>query len=342
MTMESNDANQEEQSAVAQEFDANAFNSVDSMEVETGTESTSTNETDEEQGTQKTSEGTPEGGEPSESSEGDEHSDWSLDDNSTTTEAPNDQAQGNEESSESVSDEAQTTTEGWQQIAEAIGVNSENYEEFIDTLRNQQDLASKGATNEKINGLNQLKSLEDEQLVRKELEARGFTSDEVEDEIDIMIENNTIRSEARKVRKDLDAVIANETQQIVNQSQTADATQQAEIEAAQRELEEHMSKTTEMFGGKINTAQQQEHVKYISDGNFFDEVTATPQNMAEAAWLWKYRNQILKGMRTKGVEDGKAAILDRMTNPETSRSSHIPDPETGEFNPTRFLDSEQM
>ena len=187
-----------------------------------------------------------------------------------------------------------------------------------------------------------LKSLEDEALVRKELEARGFTSDEVEDEIDIMIENNTIRSEARKVRKDLDVVIANETQQIVNQSQTADATQQAEIEAAQRELEEHMSKTTEMFGGKINKTQQQEHVKYISDGNFFDDVTATPKNMAEAAWLWKYRNQILKGMRTKGVEDGKAAILDRMTNPEASRSSHIPDPDTGEFNPTRFLDSGQM
>ena len=75
-----------------------------------------------------------------------------------------------------------------------------------------------------------LLGLLDETLMRKELEARGFTSDEIEDEIDILIENNTIRSKAREVRKDLESLISAEKNSMATQTQEVDATQQQEIE----------------------------------------------------------------------------------------------------------------
>jgi hypothetical protein len=266
-----------------------------------------------------------------------ETTDWSLD-SKVETDSEGSTEDGTIETTESNSED---NNDSWKEIATKLNIDAEDYDAFIETLERQKTLAQTGATNEKINELGQLISLEDEQLVRKELQARGFNPDEVEDELDIMIENNTIRSEARKVRKDLESVIDVERNAVLNQTEQLDATQQAEIEDAENELKDYMSKTNEMFGGRINSKQQEEHVGYISN-DFFDEITADVQNMAEAAWLWKYRGQILKGMKTKGVEQGKAAILDKMVNPETTRKTAIPDPETGEFNPNRFMDSEQM
>jgi hypothetical protein len=318
----------EDNSSLATEFDASAFmNEGDTMEAETNAteEITETEETEIVQNEEVTE------------TEETEATDWSLD-----TEVEADSTGSTEDGSEETTEvNSENSENNWQEIANTLGIDAEDYDTFIETLERQKTLAQSGATNQKINELDQLVSLNDEQLVRKELEARGFSPDEVEDELDIMIENNTIRSEARKVRKDLESVIANEREAIVSQSETVDATQQAEIDEAVAELEDYMSKTNEMFGGRINSKQKQEHVDYISD-NFFDEITADVQSMAEAAWLWKYRDQILKGMRTKGVEQGKAAVLDKMVNPEVTRKSVIPDPETGDFNPTRFLDSEQM
>jgi hypothetical protein len=330
---ENQEVQEQESSSLAEEFDASAFMvESDSMENTTETE-TMTNETKENE-TESTEnqevESTTEAAD-------DEATDWGVD---TEVAETTQDVEGS--TTEEVSSESETTvSDSWKEIADKLGMDADNYDAFIETLERQKSLAQTGATNEKINGLNQLVELNDESLVRKELEARGFSPDEVEDELDIMIENNTIRSEARKVRKDLEGVIAAEREAIVSQSQAADATQQAEIDEAIGELQDYMSKTNEMFGGRINSQQKQDHVSYVSD-NFFDEITADAQSMAEAAWLWKYRDQILKGMRTKGVEQGKAAVLDKMVNPEVTRKNAIPDPETGEFNPNRFMDSEQM
>ena len=337
MNTEGNETQEHEDSSLAVEFDSTAFMETDSMTQELEKEGV---ENEAEAATEAATETATETEEVSE----DEATDWNFDSESEEATEDEEQSDVDAEGDEAASEEtSKNVSEGWEDIAEAIGINADDYDTFIDTLKNQQELASKGATNDKIEGLNSLISLGDETLMRKELEARGFSSEEIEDEIDIMIENNTIRSEARKVRKDLERVVISEKNAIANQAQETDAMQQQEIEEATKELEEYMSKTNEMLGGRINSKQKTEHTEYISSGQFFDEVTETPQSMAEAAWLWRHKDQILKSMRTKGVEQGKAAILDKMVNPETTRKTNIPDPETGEFNPNRFMDNgEQM
>ncbi len=274
----------------------------------------------------------------------DDATDWEeIEDSEEQSEESSEDEPKSESEEESEENESGTSEEeGWESIAEVLDIKADDYNTFIDTLKNQQQLAQKGATNQKVEGLNQLIRLDDEPLMRAELKAKGFDDDEIEDEIDIMIENNTVRSKARAVRKDLESAVQREIEAQTNQAQQADATQQQEIEDARRELEDYMSKTKEIFGGRISTQQKSQHVDYISSGDFFEEVTDSPESIAQAAWLWKYRNQILKAMKSNGFEKGKAAVLDKMTNPEPVRRSNIPDPETGEFNPTRFNDTETM
>jgi hypothetical protein len=345
MFMESNvNENQEEKetSAIAEEFDSSAFLTEDDEQRHSEISDTEAPEsskgeeapqatTEEEQGSEQEDEATEGVAEETE-----EESYWSLpsDEEEKTNEA---------DDSEVESEDKETNNlDAWNTIAEELGIDAEDYDTFIDTLKTQKQLAQTSATNEKIGALESIIKFDDEKLMRLELKEKGYTADEIEDEIDILIENNTIRAEARKVRKILEGIVVNEREAIASQTQQADATQQQELEEARKELETYMSKTTEMFGGRVNSQQKEQHIQYISSGDFFDEITSNPESMANAAWLWRYRNQILKGMKSNGFEKGKSAILDKMVNPEATRKTNIPDPETGDFNPNRFMDYGQM
>jgi hypothetical protein len=337
-TEESENLEQGTQEEQENNFDAGSFIDSDSMDYNEneGKENSDSEEEGDEYGQRRESNSSGE-------QDNDDYSDWSSqrqESNKGSEEEGDDGgSSGDEDGKRNTKNEEAA---GWESVAESLGIDADDYESFIDTLKSQQKLAEKGVTNERIDTFNNLIKLDDESLMRKELKARGFNEEEIEDEIDILIENNTIRSKAREVRKELESIVETEKANAAKPAPQSDAMQQQELEEAREELETFMSKTDNMFGGKINSKQKEEHVDYISSGAFFEEVTDNPESMAQAAWLWKYKDQILKGMKSNGFEKGKSAILDRMTNPETVRKTNIPDPATGEFNPNRFLDSEQM
>ena len=335
----------ETKEGLAAEFNSSAFMQEELINNEQGNSDISTEEGDtgeEGEGTPSSSVGEESGDESEETGSSEEGSDeeesyWSLQEESKD----DSENEGKNDAEENESEDSGDSL-AWNTIAEELGIDADDYDTFIDTLKTQKQAAQLSATNEKIDALTNIISFNDEKLMREELKARGFSADEIEDEIDILIENNTIRSEARKVRKSLENIVAQEKDAIANQTQNEDAMRQEELEKARRELQTYMSTTNEMFGGKVNSKQKEQHIEYISSGDFFEEVTQTPESMAQAAWLWRYRNQILNSMKSNGFEKGKSAILDKMTNPEPTRRTNIPDPETGHFNPSRFMDSEQM
>lgn len=248
-----------------------------------------------------------------------------------------------EETTEATNDEQPIASgDAWKEFAEELGINVDNVDDFKTVLKQQKELAQKSVSNQTINNLEGFLGLDDEALMREELKAQQYSAEEIDDEIDMMIENGTIKSAARKVRKDVESVIEGERQKLAEGIDTVNDAKQREIEeqeqALSEELKEYMSKTNTMFGGRINATQKQEHLEYIDSGTFFDDITENPKAMAEAAWLWKHKDRIMKGFQSKGVERGKQAILDDLKNPEKSRTNRIPDPETGDFNASRFLD----
>jgi len=248
-----------------------------------------------------------------------------------------------EDATEDATEDTETKeVSGWKEIAEDIGINADTYEEFKSTLERQKELSVSGQTNEKIGFMKDMLSLTDEDLMRKEYEARKYNEEDIDDEIDIMVENNTLRSKARSVRRDIETVIANEQKVITEQPSDSESMTQEEVDESNRELKEYLSKTEDFFGGKVNDEQKDGHFSYIESGKFFEDITESAENVAQAAWLWRYKDQILKANITKAVEKGKSSILDNMTNPQNERSTPIPDPVSGEFNSSKFMEQEQM
>jgi hypothetical protein len=162
------------------------------------------------------------------------------------------------------------TTESWQSLSEELGINVESIEEFKDVLKQYKDLAQHSVSNEAVKNLNTFLELDDEQLMREELKAQQYSKDEIEDEIDLMIENGSLKSAARKVRKDVETAIEREREVLSkNLENPHDAKQREQEEALSAELKEYMSKTNTFFGGKISSTQKQEHLEYIDSGDFF-------------------------------------------------------------------------
>jgi hypothetical protein len=271
----------------------------------------------------------------------DEDASFTWDEDTEKKEEETEEGEEKEEKEEE-NEEDDEEGEGWESLAEELQIEAESYEEFKDTLLQQKELASAGATNKTIESLKGFTKMEDEELMRTELKAQEYSDEDIDDEIDIMVENGTIRQNARRVRKDIEKAIKAESEKVLSGEETLDAKQQEEADEIRAELKEHMSKTGKIFGGKVSEKQKKEHFEYIDSGDFFDDISKDATSIADAAWLWKNKDRILKGYKTKGFEQGKASVIDSLSHPETSRSTRIPEPDTGDFNPGRFIDNETM
>ena len=231
-------------------------------------------------------------------------------------------------------------TPEWQLIAQELGVEATSREELIQgivqTVTEAQEQASFGE-DKTIKTLKQFVDMDDEGLMKAELKRQGFTDEEVQDEIDVLNDNRLLKREARKVRKSLRDAMTNHAKGLQQQAQQEEAQRAQSIADNRKELWGLLSKTDTMFGGKINNSQKEAHYKYIASGNFFDEINQSHDNVVKAAWLWKYRDQIIKNMESSGYEKGKKKVLDSLTNPEVSKSTPVPEPSTGDFNPKSFL-----
>jgi hypothetical protein len=328
-----------------EEFNPNAFLETDTVAVDTPEDDVEVTDEDKEESTDdSTAEAEDEKQEGGSSTEDDESkedaeeasadSDWDI---VGETEAEVEDKTETEDDTKVESND----NEAWRTIADDLGMEVNSVDELKQRLLHQKELAKKGLTNEKVDTWKGLKSLEDEALVRKELEAKKYSEEEIEDEIDVMIENRTLKGKARDIRNDLDAAIENEIQALSEQPELDDSMSDEEVEEARRELKDYLSKTEEFFGGRVNEKQKDEHYNYIQSGKYFDEVTETAESIAKAAWLWRYRDQITKAFTSKGREIGKKELLDNLQNPEVHKSNNIPEPQDG-FSSAKFLDTEQM
>jgi len=231
----------------------------------------------------------------------------------------------------------------WEDLADDLGIKVESYDDLVNKVKGSLSV-NKG--NDKTGYLKKMIDLADEELMKKELKARGYDENEITEEIDDLVDEGNLGREAKRVRKSLDRAIANEQSNIEKSERESVAKQTEELEQAKTGLNEFLSKTDEFFGGRVNKIQKEQHFKYITSGKFLNEIMNSHENLAKSAWLWRYRDKMLsdtaKNSRSKGFEEGKKQILDNIQNPETVKVTRVPEPETGEFNAGKFLDTENM
>ena len=76
----------------------------------------------------------------------------------------------------------------------------------------------------------------------------------------------------------------------------------------------------------------------MTSGDFAEEVYSDIANVADAAFLWKYKDKIFKMLRGQGMEKGKASVINKITNTNLGRRSRQASfkPKTG-FDPVEFM-----
>lgn len=244
------------------------------------------------------------------------------------------------------------SNEFFSSLKEKIGVEVKNEEELgqvlehlaVQNMELKKASEAAGVTNDRIKKIETILKMEDEEILRKDFELNGFNEDQINKAIETLQDNGTLDIEALKIRKNLENYVVNERTREVEARKEAYAMREQQTAKEQEELKNYLSKTDSMFGLKMAKTDagvekaREKHFSYITSGDFFGEITKDNESLAQVAWLWKYKDKILKAMTNRGDSTGKRQVLDNMENPSKKITKTLPDADnSGGFDPSLFL-----
>ena len=239
------------------------------------------------------------------------------------------------EAKEETKEETTETNEvNWDAVAEQLGLEGASKEDIVKALNSKNEPEASNDITEKYEGY--LK-LTDRELLSADMKATGMDEYDVDDSLDRMEDSGMLKHEALKIRKQLRNAIRNEKTSIQNRKETEVQEKAKAQEQARKDLQAELKGFKNYLGGKVTIEQRKDLYKYITTGNFNEDIYKTHANVAEAAFLWKNRKQIQKMLRSQGFEDGKGSVLDNLTN-KGGRGNSKPKRKTGTgFDPSAFM-----
>ena len=224
----------------------------------------------------------------------------------------------------------------WEALGKEFGVSAKNEQEFKQAIN--KALKTPAPVNDTIQNLQDYLKLTDKSLVKSDLEASGLQKEEVEDTIGRLQDAGLLKREAIMIRKNLQNYISNEREKL-RKTQTRRKQEEEQVNLNTRKsLQKYIKSKEDFFGGKVKTKDKKELYNYITSGDFAEEVYSDVANVADAAFLWKYKDKIFKMLRGQGMEKGKASVLNKITNPDLGRrSQHVDVKKKSGFDPVEFM-----
>jgi len=265
------------------------------------------------------------------------------------------QTESTEIKDENSSQEAEGTTltdDQFKQFAKDLGLEANNLEEVKTVLDDlvkenkqlKEEVQYSGNTNKKIEDLEKFLKLDDENLMRKSLEADGLTGEKLDNAIEKYTNTGLLDVEALKVRSTLDKAIQSERQAIVKGQEAEVAKQQESRMESVKSFTEYMQSQDSLFGFKLTgdpdnlPKVRENHVEYVTSGKYLSEITSSEENLAQSSWLWRNREVLQKAFSNNGRQSGRAEILNKIGNPEKTTSTTFSEPgKPNEFDPQKFM-----
>lgn len=239
------------------------------------------------------------------------------------------------EATEETEEETTGTNEvNWDAVAEQLGLEGASKEDIVKALNSKNEPEVKNDTITKYEGYLQLT---DRELLGADMKATGMDEYDVDDSLDRMEDSGMLKHEALKIRKQLRNAIRSERTTVKQKEETATQEKTQAQEQARKDLQTELKGFKSYLGGKVTVEQRKDLYKYITTGNFNEDIYKTHANVAEAAFLWKNRKQIQKMLRSQGFEDGKGSVLDNLSN-RGGRGNSKPKRNTGSgFDASAFM-----
>ena len=246
------------------------------------------------------------------------------------------------------SEKTEETTESdenglsWSQVGKEIGLNVNSKEEFLKTLNDYADELknqnSQPAPNSQITELRGYLALSDRDLVAEELKADGIEAADIEDSLDKLEDSGMMKMKAKSVRRVIGNAIDQQTAQARQSQAQASAKQKEDIKTAKNDLKKQIKSMNEFMGGKVTKKQKEEVYRYATS-DMMKDIYDDHANVADVAMFMLYRKQIEKILRSQGLEDGKATIMDSIVSPNLNngKSKSEYKVKSGAFDPKAFM-----
>lgn len=267
---------------------------------------------------------------------------WAWDSNKENEEKKEDEYDwdGSSETKEEAPTKEESLT--WAKVGSELGIEINTREEFLQTLNNYaqeiQQSQQQAPANSQVSELRSYLNFNDRDLVAEELKADGIEESEIEESLDKLEDSGMMKMKAKSIRRVINNAIDQQTTQAQQQAQYKEQEVKAAQEKAKKELRGQIKNMNEFMGGKVTKKQKEEVYRYATS-NMMNDIYANHANVADVAMFMLYRKQIEKILRSQGLEDGKASIMDSIVSPNLNsgkgKSNHKV--KTGKFDPKAFM-----
>ena len=248
----------------------------------------------------------------------------------------------NWEGAEEKTEEAPTQEEAltWAKVGKELGIEINSKEEFMNTLNSyaQQLQGQQSSGDGQAAELRSYLKYNDRDLVAEELKADGIEASEIEESLDKLEDSGMLKMKAKSIRRTINNAIDQQTDAAKNKAAQEDAQRKKTAEQAKEQLKNEIKNMSEFMGGKVTKKQKEEVYRYATN-NMMKDIYGSHANVADVAMFMLYRKQIEKILRSQGLEDGKAAIMDSIVSPNLNNGKGKSNfkVKTGKFDPKAFM-----
>ena len=266
---------------------------------------------------------------------------WAWDSAETETESK-EEDDYNWEGTEEKTEEAPTQEEAltWAKVGKELGIEINSKEEFMNTLNSyaQQLQGQQSSDNSQTAELRGYLKYNDRDLVAEELKADGIEASEIEESLDKLEDSGMLKMKAKSIRRTINNAIDQQTDAAKNKAAQEEMQRKKNAEQAKEQLKNEIKNMNEFMGGKVTKKQKEEVYRYATN-NMMKDIYASHANVADVAMFMLYRKQIEKILRSQGLEDGKAAIMDSIVSPNLNNGKGKSNfkVKTGKFDPKAFM-----
>ena len=256
--------------------------------------------------------------------------DWSLEEEEKEQQAE----EVVDKKEDKASEEEQAPGLNWDNVAEELGLEGASKEDIINAIKSKNEPLQ---TNDTVSKYEGYLNLSDRELLAADMKGSGMDEYDADESLDRMEDSGVLKHEALKIRKQLNNAIRNERVSIKQKEESATQEKSQAQEEARKNLQSELKGFKNYLGGKVTVEQRKDLYKYITTGNFNEDIYKSHANVAEAAFLWKNRKQLQKMLRSQGFEDGKGSVLDNLSN-RGGRGNSKPKRNTGTgFDASAFM-----
>ena len=227
----------------------------------------------------------------------------------------------------------------WSRVGKELGIEITSKDEFVNAINSLQQAAQQQApSNDQVTELRSYLNFSDRDLVAEELKADGIEDSEIEESLDKLEDSGMMKMKAKSIRRVINNAIDQQTTQAKQQAEQNTKQRKEQAESAKKELKNQIKNMSEFMGGKVTKKQKEEVYRYAT-GDMMKEIYASHANVADVAMFMLYRKQIEKILRSQGLEDGKAAIMDSIVSPNlnSGKSKSNFKVKSGKFDPKAFM-----